>query len=185
MNTSVGDEGGFAPALPSNESAIELILEKLEKSGITDIHLISAICLHRKMTKEEFQEMLGTEIVEKFYPAQLYNHDAEDRENMKYLGETEEREKVYINKRTFESDLVIYVNINFVSMDGGHKSFGTGLADYHTVRHNHNYNTLMNSKSYFDPENSMLHNILTRQGKLIEKNLKAFHIPIHRYYFFA
>jgi enolase len=32
-NTAVGDEGGFAPDLPSNEAAIEVILEAIEKSG--------------------------------------------------------------------------------------------------------------------------------------------------------
>ncbi len=31
--TAVGDEGGFAPRLPSNENAIELILEAIEKAG--------------------------------------------------------------------------------------------------------------------------------------------------------
>ena len=33
MNTAVGDEGGFAPDLPSNEAAVEVILEAIEKSG--------------------------------------------------------------------------------------------------------------------------------------------------------
>ena len=33
LNTSVGDEGGFAPSLPSNEAAIEIILEAIEKAG--------------------------------------------------------------------------------------------------------------------------------------------------------
>ena len=32
LNTSVGDEGGFAPNLSSNEEAIEIILEAVEKS---------------------------------------------------------------------------------------------------------------------------------------------------------
>lgn len=32
-NTNVGDEGGFAPALKSNEEAIELILEAIERAG--------------------------------------------------------------------------------------------------------------------------------------------------------
>jgi len=35
MNTTVGDEGGFAPNLPSNESAIEVILEAIDKAGFT------------------------------------------------------------------------------------------------------------------------------------------------------
>ena len=33
LNTSVGDEGGFAPDLPSNEAAIEVILEAIDKAG--------------------------------------------------------------------------------------------------------------------------------------------------------
>ena len=33
LNTAVGDEGGFAPDLSSNEAAIEVILEAIEKAG--------------------------------------------------------------------------------------------------------------------------------------------------------
>ncbi len=33
MNTAVGDEGGFAPNLKSNEQAIEVILEAIQKAG--------------------------------------------------------------------------------------------------------------------------------------------------------
>jgi enolase len=33
LGTTVGDEGGFAPDLPSNESAIEVILEAIDKAG--------------------------------------------------------------------------------------------------------------------------------------------------------
>jgi enolase len=42
MNTAVGDEGGFAPDLSSNEEAIEVILEAIEKAGFKagqDIYL--------------------------------------------------------------------------------------------------------------------------------------------------
>lgn len=35
LNTAVGDEGGFAPNLPSNESAIEVILEAIDQAGYT------------------------------------------------------------------------------------------------------------------------------------------------------
>ncbi len=35
LNTSVGDEGGFAPNLSSNEEAIEVILEAIAKAGFT------------------------------------------------------------------------------------------------------------------------------------------------------
>lgn len=33
LNTSVGDEGGFAPSLPSNEGALEIIIEAIKKAG--------------------------------------------------------------------------------------------------------------------------------------------------------
>ncbi len=33
MSTAVGDEGGFAPDLPSNEAAIEIILAAIERAG--------------------------------------------------------------------------------------------------------------------------------------------------------
>jgi enolase len=33
LNTAVGDEGGFAPDLPSNESAVEVIMEAIELAG--------------------------------------------------------------------------------------------------------------------------------------------------------
>ncbi|GAA0767369.1 phosphopyruvate hydratase [Ideonella azotifigens] len=33
MSTTVGDEGGFAPSLPSHEAAIQLILEAIDKAG--------------------------------------------------------------------------------------------------------------------------------------------------------
>ena len=42
LGTNVGDEGGFAPDLPSNESAIEVLLESVEKAGFKagkDIYL--------------------------------------------------------------------------------------------------------------------------------------------------
>ncbi|MBQ0960642.1 phosphopyruvate hydratase [Ideonella sp. 4Y11] len=35
MSTTVGDEGGFAPSLPSHEAAIQLILEAIDKAGFT------------------------------------------------------------------------------------------------------------------------------------------------------
>ena len=35
MPTTVGDEGGFAPNLPGNEAALQLIMEAIEKAGYT------------------------------------------------------------------------------------------------------------------------------------------------------
>jgi enolase len=42
MSTNVGDEGGFAPSLGSNEEAIQVVLEAIEKAGFKpgeDVHI--------------------------------------------------------------------------------------------------------------------------------------------------
>ena len=41
-NTTVGDEGGFAPSLPSNRDALEIVLKAVEKAGYVpgkDVHI--------------------------------------------------------------------------------------------------------------------------------------------------
>ena len=41
-NTNVGDEGGFAPSLPSNRDSLEVVLKAVEKAGYTpgkDVHI--------------------------------------------------------------------------------------------------------------------------------------------------
>ena len=53
-NTAVGDEGGFAPALKSNEEAIEVILQAIEKAGYKPGEDIS-ICLD-PATSEMWQD---------------------------------------------------------------------------------------------------------------------------------
>ena len=35
LATGLGDEGGFAPSLPSNRDALDLIVEAIEKAGYT------------------------------------------------------------------------------------------------------------------------------------------------------
>ncbi len=51
LSTTVGDEGGFAPDLPSNESAIEVILEAIDKAGFK---AGSDICLALDPASSEF-----------------------------------------------------------------------------------------------------------------------------------
>ena len=53
-NTSVGDEGGFAPSLKSNVEAVELLLEAIEKAGYSPGHDI-AIALD-PASSEMFQD---------------------------------------------------------------------------------------------------------------------------------
>jgi enolase len=53
MNTAVGDEGGFAPDLSSNEEAIEVILSAIDKAGY---QAGADICLGLDIASSEFYE---------------------------------------------------------------------------------------------------------------------------------
>ncbi|MEN3274210.1 MAG: lactate racemase, partial [Actinomycetota bacterium] len=113
------------------QRVIEAVLDMAAEAGVDDVHLIAALALHRRMTEAELRHAVGDRVYDAFAPrGLLYNHDAEDPDNLAFLGETDKGEEVEINKRAAESDLLIYVNINLVAMDGGWKSTATGLASY-------------------------------------------------------
>ena len=92
------------------------------------------------------------------------------------LGMTAHGERVRINRRAAESDLLVYANINLVPMDGGHKSVGVGLCDYPTLQAHHTPQAIAASDSYMDPGKSGLTHSCGRVGRIIEKHLKIFHI---------
>ncbi|MFK8068126.1 MAG: phosphopyruvate hydratase [Gammaproteobacteria bacterium] len=75
LSTAVGDEGGFAPDLPSNEAAVEVVLEAIEQAGfkagedillgldvasseIYEDGLYNLASENRKLTSEQFADML-------------------------------------------------------------------------------------------------------------------------------
>src|SRR5687768_15613214 len=131
------------------QRVIEAVLDLAAEAGVDDVHLIAALALHRRMTEAELRHALGDRVYDAFAPhGLLYNFDAEDPDNLAFLGTTDEGEEVEISKRAAESDLLVYVNINIVAMDGGHKSTATGLASYRSLRHHHNVKTMQQSRSF-------------------------------------
>ncbi len=158
------------------QQMLEVLLEMMEDHGVEDYEMIVALALHRPMTGAEIKRMVGSRIFNKYYPDRLYNMDGEDPDGMTILGTTPHGEDVQMVKRAAESDLLIYVNINYVPMNGGFKSIGTGLAGYTGIRHHHNPKTILKCDSYMDPHKSELYNSNRRMGKIIKENLNVFHI---------
>ena len=147
------------------QRVIEAVLDLAAEAGVDDVHLIAALAIHRRMTEDELRHAVGDRVYDAFAPSgRLYNHDAEDPDGMVVLGQTPHGEDVQFSKRAAESDLVVYVNINLVAMDGGHKSTATGLSGYTGLRHHHNVHTMLNSRSFMDQENSALHASNWRMG---------------------
>src|ERR671938_382414 len=145
------------------QMVIEKVLEKAYAKGVEDIHLIAALGLHRRMTEAELRHCLGKKIVSRFCPDRLYNYDAED-------------EEVVIGRRVAESDLLVYVNVNYIPMDGGHKSVHTGLSPYSSIRYHHDPDTLSHTRSLMDPPNSAMHGSINRMGEIFDEHVKVFHI---------
>lgn len=150
---------------------LEAVLDMAAAAGVDDVHIIAALALHRRMTDPELRHAVGDRVFEAFHPhGLLYNHDAEDPDGMVILGQTRHEEDVQMNKRAAESDLVIYININIVSMDGGWKSTATGLSGYQGVKAHHNPQTMIKSTSFMDQEKSELHKSNWRQGEVIKNH---------------
>jgi hypothetical protein len=158
------------------QTMLEVVLDMCAANGVDDVHLVIANSLHRKMTEWEMRRMVGKKIFDAFYPERYYNHDAEDEENLVILGYTKHGEPLRINRRCAESDLLIYLNINLVPMDGGHKSVAVGLCDYESLRAHHEPQTIRDSDSYMDPQRSELNHKIARLGKLVDENINVFHI---------
>ena len=156
---------------------IEQVLDMAADAGVDDVELIVALALHRRMTEPELRHALGDRIYDAFAPnGLLTQHDAEDPDALVHLGQTDHGEDVEINRRAAESDLLVYVNINLVAMDGGHKSVATGLASYKSLRHHHNPQTMQQSKSFMDQHHSELHTSNWRMGRLIADHVNVFQI---------
>ncbi len=147
---------------------IEHVLDHAAAAGVDDVEIVAALALHRRMTPEELRHAVGRRVYDAFAPTgQLYNFDAEDPSAMTHLGTTDHGEEVIIGSRAAQSDLLVYVNINLVAMDGGHKSVATGLSSYQALRHHHNTHTMLRSRSFMDQEASELHTRNWRQGEVI------------------
>ncbi|HEV2499345.1 MAG TPA: lactate racemase domain-containing protein, partial [Terriglobia bacterium] len=151
------------------ELVLTLVIERLKSRGIVDFHVIVATSFHRRMTPEEIRHAVGPSIFRELFPHRLYNHDGEAPDGMVDLGLTEHGEHVRLNRRAAESDLLIYVNINLVPMDGGNKSIGVGLCDYPVLQAHHTPQTILKCDSYFDHTKSEMSRSCDRIGKVINE----------------
>jgi hypothetical protein len=158
---------------------LEQVIELAASRGVEDLKIIVATALHRRMTSAEIRRMVGERVFRSFWPKDLYNFDAEDPDALSHVGKTDEGEDVEISKRAAESDLIVYVNVNLVAMDGGHKSVAIGLASYKSLRHHHNVHTMLHSRSYMDPRpgKSAIADSATRMGRMLrDAGVKVFQI---------
>jgi hypothetical protein len=158
------------------QTMLEACFELFDRYGVEDVEVIVATAFHRRMTEAEIKRMVGKAMFDRLWPHQLYNHDAEKPDGMAVIGTTRHGEPVELNRRAAESDLIVYLNINLVTMDGGHKSVGVGLTGYKGLQVHHTPQAIRESDSYFVPEKSGMHAPVHRIGKIINEKLDVFHV---------
>ena len=153
--------------------AVEAVLEELFSLGVERerISLVCAMGLHRKWTERELKHILGKRVWAVMGPSHIGNHDAEDPIGNVDLGSTAEGYPVEVNRRLMESDLTIYVNVNWTSMNGGWKSYMVGLGTYRSIRPHHNASVLIDGGTIMDP-GSEFHGILRAQGRYLARHVK-------------
>ena len=160
----------------ARERVLTIVLEMLRDYGVEEIEMIIALAYHRRLSEAEVERMVGKKIFERFWPDKLTHHDAEDPDALTELGTTPEGDVVELNKAAIEADLVIYVNVNLVPMDGGHKSVGVGLCGGKTLAAHHNPYVTRETESYMEPEKSKMQGIFDRIGRLVNEKVDIFHI---------
>jgi len=155
----------FAPVW---EPAIKLVIEELRKAGVkrSNITLLCANALHRKFTRRELARIIGEDLVREF-GYNLICHDAEDFDNLTYLGKTESGYEVEINSLVTESDLTVYINtVVCRGFNGGWKSICVGLASYRCIRWHHTPDSMSMSM-----EKNLMHEILNEMGAFTEEKI--------------
>ena len=157
---------------------IEELLRRLFRIGIAKdrITLICANGLHRKWTLKELTLVLGRKVVGEMGPGRIVCHDATRDDRLISLGRTEAGHEVEINRAVEESDITIYVNVNFTSMNGGWKSVLVGLGSWRSIRHHHTPGEWNPGTSVMDPERSPMHGILADMGQKLRERYNLFQV---------
>ncbi len=157
---------------------IEQVLERAYRAGVDDIHLIAALALHRRMTPAELRAPSARACSTSSIPTASTTTTPRTRTAIVELGETRHGEAVELSKRAAESDLLVYVNINLVTMDGGHKSVAG--RPRHLPRRCAPTTTCTRCatrSSFMDPSKSASCTTRAgRQGEIVEAAVPIFHI---------
>ena len=159
---------------------IEHVLERAYRAGVDDIHLIAALALHRRMTPAELKRAVGAARLRRVLsrPALQPRRRGPGRRSSS-SARPRHGEAVELSKRAAESDLLVYVNINLVTMDGGHKSVAVGLGTYNSAASAH-HNVARDAplaQSFMDPSASPSCTTRAgRQGEIVEAAVPIFHI---------
>lgn len=156
--------------LPRNDPRkvmIAEVLRKLKGLGVDkrQIKLVCATGMHRRCSEKELKHLAGN------LAPMVINHDCKDTVS---LGETEKGYIVEINRYAAESDLIVYLSLPFLPMNGGWKSIAVGLGSYACIRQHH-LPAILTKSSYMDPHSEM-HRIIEDVGRHVADQIPVIHV---------
>lgn len=119
-----------------------------------DIFIVIALGTHRKAPEEEKKILVGDEVYSRI---KVYNHEAIDKKELVYLGETSRKTPLFLNKRVYEADRIILtggIKLHpLAGFGGGAKGILPGVMGEETIQYNHKLNLLKADKvSNLDPD---------------------------------
>lgn len=123
--------------------ALPLILEQLAANGVSfdDVTLICAIGLHRKNSRDQMATYLPAEVMDRFGPDRLRNHDAEDDTDLIDLGVSAHGDRVVFNRTCIEADVCVVLGHAqgnpYGGFSGGYKTVSTGLTTWQSIAGHH------------------------------------------------
>lgn len=128
---------------------LPILVEELLAGGIRldDITVVVATGTHRPNTREELVEKFGEDIVSHL---KFVNHNAWDKNELVYLGNTKRGIPVVVNKYVAEADVKISTGVIethlFAGYSGGVKSIAVGVAGEETIAATHNYQMMSETR---------------------------------------
>ena len=170
---------GGAHATSHRRVVIPLILDELERAGVKDerITLVCGIGLHRKNTMEEISALLGADVVRRFGPDRIVNHDAEDPDGIVTVGATELGDHADFNRQAFEADLTIMLGHTmgnpYGGYSGGYKMPCTGFTTWRSIRCHHSPATLQRDDFVPVSTTSRFRDQIRTIGQAIERERNA------------
>ncbi|MDI6796587.1 MAG: lactate racemase domain-containing protein [Desulfatibacillaceae bacterium] len=165
--------------LPANDPralVIREILAMLHYKGVKNVRLLCANGLHRKFTLAELSSLIGKDNVRQVGKSRVLCHDGTDRDNLVQLGLTSQGAPVEVNRMAVECDLLIYVNVNFTTMNGGWKSLLVGLGSWESIRRHHNPAIWSGEESLLDFSSNPMHAMLKEMGLLTRAKVNLFQV---------
>ncbi|MBI4730218.1 MAG: DUF2088 domain-containing protein [Acidobacteria bacterium] len=150
--------------------ALPEVMRVLEGAGVAagDVRVICATGLHRKFTRAELAEVAGRDFVSRLPPQRLRCHDSLDPEGLVFVGETGSGLEVEVAREVLEADLVVYVNVSQITMNGGWSSMVIGLGSFRSIRHHHHPDAIFAERSFIEPESPMQSRV-AEMGRFLEE----------------